>query len=48
MSRVQSVGLLMSMTVIPCSLMLISHFLYKKKYILDEEEYERICKELGK
>ena len=45
-SRVQSVGLLMSMTVIPCALMLISHFLYKKKYILDEEEYERICTEL--
>ena len=45
-SRVQSVGLLMSMTVIPCALMLISYFLYKKKYILDEEEYERICTEL--
>ena len=45
-SRVQSVGLLMSMTVIPCALMLISHFLYKKNYILDEEEYERICAEL--
>ena len=45
-SRVQSVGLLMSMTVIPCALMLISYFLYKKKYILDEEEYERICAEL--
>ena len=45
-SRVQSVGLLMSMTVIPCALMLISCFLYKKKYILDEEEYERICAEL--
>ena len=45
-SHVQSVGLLMSMTVIPCALMLISYFLYKKKYILDEEEYERICAEL--
>ena len=45
-SRVQSVGLLMSMTVIPCALMLISYFLYKKKYILDEEEYERICTKL--
>ena len=45
-SHVQSVGLLMSMTVIPCALMLISYFLYKKKYILDEEEYERICTEL--
>ena len=45
-SSIQSVGLLMSMTVIPCALMLISYFLYKKKYILDEEEYERICAEL--
>ena len=34
------------MTVIPCALMLISYFLYKKKYILDEDEYERICAEL--
>ena len=45
-SSIQSVGLLMSMTVIPCALMLISYFLYKKKYILDEDEYERICAEL--
>lgn len=44
----QSTGLLITMTVIPCALMLISYFLYKKKYKLDEEEYERICGELQK
>lgn len=44
----QSMGLLIAMTVIPCALLLISYFLYKKKYILDEEEYERICEELQK
>ena len=32
------------MTVIPCALMLISNYLYQKKYALDEIEYERICK----
>ena len=26
--------------------MLVSYFLYKKKYILDEAEYDRICKEI--
>lgn len=39
-------GLLLFMTILPCALMLISNFLYQKKYILDEAEYERICKEL--
>lgn len=42
----QTMGLLICMTVLPCVLMLISYFLYQKKYTLDEEEYERICKEL--
>jgi melibiose permease/lactose/raffinose/galactose permease len=42
----QTTGLLICMTVLPCALMLISYFLYKKKYTLDEAEYERICKEL--
>ena len=41
-------GLLITMTVLPWALMLISYFLYKKKYKLDEEEYDRICRELGK
>lgn len=43
----QTTGLLLCMTVLPCALMLISYFLYKKKYTLDEEEYERICKQLA-
>jgi melibiose permease/lactose/raffinose/galactose permease len=42
----QTIGLLICMTVLPCALMLISYFLYQKKYILDEEEYARICKEI--
>lgn len=44
----QSLGLLITMTVLPWALMLISYFLYRKKYQLDEEEYDRICKELEK
>ncbi|MDE6260026.1 MAG: glycoside-pentoside-hexuronide (GPH):cation symporter [Oscillospiraceae bacterium] len=44
----QSMGLLVTMTVLPWALMLISYFLYKKKYKLDEAEYDRICRELGK
>lgn len=43
----QTVGLLVCMTVLPCALMLISYFLYKKHYRLDEEEYQKICDELA-
>ena len=43
----QTMGLLFCMTILPCALMLISYFLYQKKYTLDENEYERICKELA-
>ena len=43
----QTMGLLICMTVLPCALMLLSYFLYQKKYTLDEEEYERICKEIA-
>ena len=43
----QTAGLLICMTILPCVLMLISYFLYRKKYTLDEEEYERICNELA-
>ena len=42
----QSAGLLAAMTVVPCFLMLLSFYLYKKKYKLDEEEYDRICAKL--
>lgn len=43
----QANGLLLCMTVLPCALMLVSHFLYQKHYKLDEQEYERICGELA-
>jgi melibiose permease/lactose/raffinose/galactose permease len=43
----QAVGLLLVMTVLPCALMFISYVLYKKRYKLDEDEYERICRELA-
>ena len=46
--RGQSFGLLLCMTILPCILMLLSNFLYQKKYNLDESEYARICKELEK
>ena len=42
----QTSGLLIVMTVVPCLLMYLSYILYKKHYKLDEDEYERICKEL--
>lgn len=46
-SAAQSNGLLAAMTLLPCMLMLLSYFLYKKKYKLDEEEYDRICRRLS-
>ena len=42
----QSVGLLLVMTVLPCALMFASYVLYKRRYKLDEAEYDRICAEL--
>lgn len=42
----QKQGLLIFMTVIPCAFMIISYFLYKAKYKLDEDEYENIRKQL--
>ncbi len=42
----QSVGLLLVMTVLPCTLMFASYVLYQRRYKLDEAEYERICAEL--
>ena len=43
----QSRGLLLCMTILPCTLMFLSYILYKKRYKLDEEEYDRICGELA-
>ena len=42
----QSLGLLLVMTVLPCALMFLSYILYKRRYKLDEAEYDRICAEL--
>ena len=47
-TSLQSTGLLLCMSLLPCAMMLLSYFLYKKKYILDETEYDRICVELHK
>lgn len=44
----QSLGLLLCMTVLPCAMLLASYIIYKKKFILDEAEYDRICAELEK
>lgn len=40
----QSSGLLLCMVVIPFVMMFVSYLLYRKHYILDEEEYDRICR----
>lgn len=42
----QSAGLLVCMTALPCAMMFASYILYKKRYLLDEDEYERICAEI--
>lgn len=42
----QTQGLLFFLTVLPWALMLLSYFLYKQHYKLDEEEYDRICAQL--
>nr|MCR5580582.1 MFS transporter [Pseudobutyrivibrio sp.] len=44
----ERLGLLLCMSIIPCALMYISYKLYIKNYKLDEDEYDRICQELGK
>ena len=44
--RSQSIGLLLVMTVLPCALMFLSYILYKRRYTLDEAEYDRICAEI--
>ena len=44
----QGFALLLFMSLIPWLFMLVSYVLYKKKYQLDEAEYDRICRELGK
>lgn len=43
----ETTGLLLCIAILPAVHMTVAYFLYKKKYKLDEDEYERICKELG-
>ena len=43
----KTLALLLCMVIVPCVLMLLSYFLYKKHYKLDEEEYDRICSEIA-
>ena len=45
-SHGQSRGLLLVMIVLPYALMLVSYFMYLKRYKLDEPEYDHICEEL--
>ena len=45
-SHGQSRGLLLVMIVLPYLLMVVSYFLYLRRYKLDEPEYDRICGEL--
>ncbi len=43
----KTTALLLCMVIIPCVLMLLSYFMYKKHYKLDEDEYDRICREIA-
>lgn len=42
----QTVGLIAVMSILPCILMVASYALYRKHYLLDEDEYDRIVKVL--
>jgi Na+/melibiose symporter-like transporter len=43
----QTHGILLVMCLIPLVMMLGAYLLYKKHYIIDEEEYDRIVAELA-
>jgi Na+/melibiose symporter-like transporter len=43
----QSHGILLVMVLIPFLMMIGAYLLYKKHYILDEKEYDRIVQELA-
>lgn len=47
-SKTQTTGLMVVMAVLPAVLMTTAYLLYKKHYILDEDEYDRILLELEK
>ena len=43
----ETLGLIAVMSIVPCLLMIATYFIYRKKYIIDEDEYERIVDELA-
>lgn len=43
----ETLGLLLCIAILPAVHMIVGYILYKKKYQLDEDEYERICKEVN-
>ena len=47
-SQIQTTGLMLVMGIIPAVLMTAAYVLYKRHYILDEDEYDRIVLELEK
>ena len=47
-SKIQTTGLMLVMGILPAVLMTAAYMLYKKHYILDEDEYDRILVELEK
>ena len=47
-SKMQTTGLMLVMGILPAVLMTAAYLLYKKHYILDEDEYDRILVELEK
>ena len=47
-SKIQTTGLVLVMGIIPAVLMTAAYVLYKRHYILDEDEYDRIVLELEK
>ena len=47
-STLQTTGLMLVMGIVPAILMTAAYLLYKKHYILDEDEYDRIILELEK
>lgn len=46
-TSLQSHGLLLVMCLVPLVMMIVAYLLYKKHYILDEDEYDRIVAELA-
>ncbi len=46
-TSLQSHGLLLVMVLVPSVMMLLTYLLYRKHYILDEDEYDRIVAELA-